>query len=208
MGSRLHGNDGGRRRTPHGRRQCTHIVIPRDGGRQRARIVISPRRRESTAGGDRDGFPSTRERRWATGTPHGRGRLRWMGSRLHGNDGRAAGMTGTGPAPAPFMPLPLLGYSMGMAGTRENLTDAVESYLSDLRRVRASGGATGERSYYPPLSNLLNAVVLPSAARSGPGSTASASSPSRARAIPTSASTPPGRRSGAGCARGRPRSAA
>ena len=67
-------------------------------------------------------------------------------------------MTGTGPAPAPFMPLPLLGYSMGMAGTRENLTAAVEGYLSDLRRVRASGGATGERSYYPPLSNLLNAV--------------------------------------------------
>ena len=56
------------------------------------------------------------------------------------------------------MPLPLLGYSMGMAGTRENLTAAVESYLADLRRVRASGGATGERSYYPPLSNLLNAV--------------------------------------------------
>ena len=47
---------------------------------------------------------------------------------------------------------------MGMAGTRENLTAAVEGYLSDLRRVRASGGATGERSYYPPLSNLLNAV--------------------------------------------------
>ena len=67
-------------------------------------------------------------------------------------------MTGTGPAPAPFMPLPLLGYSMGMAGTRENLTAAVESYLSDLRRIRASGGATGERSYYPPLNNLLGAV--------------------------------------------------
>ena len=56
------------------------------------------------------------------------------------------------------MPLPVLGYSMGMAGTREHLTAAVESYLADLRRVRASGGATGERSYYPPLSNLLNAV--------------------------------------------------
>ena len=98
----------------------------------------------------------------ATAGIHGGGAA--MGSRLHGNDGgrrerrRAAGMTGTGPAPAPFMPLPLLGYSMGMAGTRENLTAAVEGYLSDLRRVRASGGATGERSYYPPLSNLLNAV--------------------------------------------------
>ena len=51
-----------------------------------------------------------------------------------------------------------LRYSMGMAGTREKLTAAVESYLGDLRRVRASGGATGERSYYPTLSNLLNAV--------------------------------------------------
>ena len=56
------------------------------------------------------------------------------------------------------MPLPLLGYSMGMAGTLEKLTAAVESYLADLRRVRASGGATGERSYYPPLNNLLGAV--------------------------------------------------
>ena len=56
------------------------------------------------------------------------------------------------------MPLPLLGYSMGMEGTREKLTAAVESYLGDLRRARASGGATGERSYYPALTNLLNAV--------------------------------------------------
>ena len=31
-------------------------------------------------------------------------------------------------------------------------------HTSDLRTIRASGGATGERSYYPPLSNLLNAV--------------------------------------------------
>ena len=38
------------------------------------------------------------------------------------------------------------------------LTAAVHDYLSDLRTIRASGGATGERSYYPPLSNLLNAV--------------------------------------------------
>ena len=35
---------------------------------------------------------------------------------------------------------------------------AVETYLSDLRQVRASGGATGERSSYGPLANLLNAV--------------------------------------------------
>ena len=38
------------------------------------------------------------------------------------------------------------------------LTAAVQKYLADLRTIRASGGATGERSYYPPLSNLLNAV--------------------------------------------------
>ena len=45
-----------------------------------------------------------------------------------------------------------------MAAIGARLTKAVEAYLADLRRVRASGGATGERSYYPPLSNLLNAV--------------------------------------------------
>ena len=38
------------------------------------------------------------------------------------------------------------------------LKPAVEAYLADLRRIRASGGATGERSYYPPLANLLNAI--------------------------------------------------
>ena len=45
-----------------------------------------------------------------------------------------------------------------MAGTNERLTAAVEDYFSDLRKIRSSGGATGERSYYPPLTNLLNAV--------------------------------------------------
>ena len=38
------------------------------------------------------------------------------------------------------------------------LTPIVEEYLSDLRRLRASGAATGERSTYPALANLLNAV--------------------------------------------------
>ena len=44
--------------------------------------------------------------------------------------------------------------------TRMNtkLTAAVETYLADLRRVSASGGATGERSSYGPLANLLDAV--------------------------------------------------
>ena len=45
-----------------------------------------------------------------------------------------------------------------MAGTGDKLAAAVETYFDDLRRIRASGGATGERSYYPPLTNLLNAV--------------------------------------------------
>ena len=58
----------------------------------------------------------------------------------------------------PFIPPAPLRYSKRMPVSRQKLTDAVESYLADLRRVRASGGATGERSYYPPLSNLLNAV--------------------------------------------------
>ena len=45
-----------------------------------------------------------------------------------------------------------------MTGTNTKLTAAVEAYFTDLRQVRASGGATGERSSYPALSNLLNAV--------------------------------------------------
>ena len=45
-----------------------------------------------------------------------------------------------------------------MPPTTAKLTTAVEEYFSDLRRIRASGGATGERSYYPALTNLLNAV--------------------------------------------------
>ena len=45
-----------------------------------------------------------------------------------------------------------------MAGTGDKLAAAVETYFDDLRRIRASGGATGERSYYPPLTNLLNGV--------------------------------------------------
>ena len=38
------------------------------------------------------------------------------------------------------------------------LTTAVEDYFTELRQVRASGGATGELSSYLPLGNLLNAV--------------------------------------------------
>ncbi|MCY4140485.1 MAG: N-6 DNA methylase [Rhodobacteraceae bacterium] len=38
------------------------------------------------------------------------------------------------------------------------MSAAVESYFTDLGRVRASGGATAERSSYGPLANLLNAV--------------------------------------------------
>ncbi len=45
-----------------------------------------------------------------------------------------------------------------MSATNRNLTAAVEGYFSDLARIRASGGATDERSYYTPLTNLLNAV--------------------------------------------------
>ena len=45
-----------------------------------------------------------------------------------------------------------------MSGTKTKLTLAVEAYFVDLGRIRASGGATGERSSYGPLANLLNAV--------------------------------------------------
>ena len=42
--------------------------------------------------------------------------------------------------------------------TNAKLAAAVEAYFADLGRVRASGGATGERSSYGPLANLLNAM--------------------------------------------------
>ena len=45
-----------------------------------------------------------------------------------------------------------------MSATTKKLRSAVEDYLSVLRQIRASGGATGELSYYSPLTNLLNAV--------------------------------------------------
>ncbi len=45
-----------------------------------------------------------------------------------------------------------------MAGPNKKLVAAVDAYLADLRRVRASGGATGERSYYPALEGLFRAV--------------------------------------------------
>ena len=38
------------------------------------------------------------------------------------------------------------------------LIQAVEACFTELRLVRASGGATNERSLYVPLANLLNAV--------------------------------------------------
>ena len=45
-----------------------------------------------------------------------------------------------------------------MPGPNTKLTAAVEAYFAHLRSIRASGGATGERSYYPPLATLLDAV--------------------------------------------------
>ena len=45
-----------------------------------------------------------------------------------------------------------------MTGNVSKLKATVEEYLAELRRIRATGGGTGELSYYPPLNNLLNAV--------------------------------------------------
>ena len=47
-----------------------------------------------------------------------------------------------------------------MTGTNTKLTTAVDGYFADLGRVRASGGATGERSSYGPLTNLLNTAEV------------------------------------------------
>ena len=45
-----------------------------------------------------------------------------------------------------------------MARTNKKLTVAVEAYFTELGRLHASGGATGERSSYGPLHALLSAV--------------------------------------------------
>ena len=45
-----------------------------------------------------------------------------------------------------------------MPGSNSKLKAAVAEYFAELRRIRATGGGTGELSYYPPLNNLLNAV--------------------------------------------------
>ena len=45
-----------------------------------------------------------------------------------------------------------------MTGTSTKLTAAVETWFAELGRLRASGGATGERSSYGPLAKLLDAV--------------------------------------------------
>ena len=61
--------------------------------------------------------------------------------------------------PARDLPVEPVSATTGVMPTpNTKLTTAVETYLTDLRRIRASGGATGERSYYPALSTLLNAV--------------------------------------------------
>ena len=45
-----------------------------------------------------------------------------------------------------------------MPANTAKLTPIVEGYFSEQRRIRASGGATGEFSTYPALANLINAV--------------------------------------------------
>ena len=45
-----------------------------------------------------------------------------------------------------------------MPNSNSKLAAAVEDYLDDLRKIKASGAGTAETSYYTPLNNLLNAV--------------------------------------------------
>ena len=45
-----------------------------------------------------------------------------------------------------------------MPDSNSKMKAAVEGYLDDVRKIRASGSGTTETSYYLPLGNLLNAV--------------------------------------------------
>ena len=83
----------------------------------------------------------------------------WTGAQHTGWGSASSMREGVGTTTARVLPVgPLSATTDGMPGTTTKLTTAVEDYLADLRRIRASGGATGERSYYPALSALLNAV--------------------------------------------------
>lgn len=91
-----------------------------------------------------------------------------------------------------------------MATKTARLTAAVEHYLTDLQRIRASGSATGERSSYGPLANLLNAIggaLKPKVFCVGGW-------PTRERVTPTSGSIRRGRCRRGSPGRGRHRSAA
>ena len=59
---------------------------------------------------------------------------------------------------ATFLEEAVLATTNTMTGANKKLTAAVEVYFKELGRIHASGGATGERSSYPALANLLNAV--------------------------------------------------
>ena len=63
-GSRLHGNDGGRRRTTHGRRRRTHIVIPATAGIHGGETAMGSRLHGNDGG----------RRRWALQAPDRRRR--------------------------------------------------------------------------------------------------------------------------------------
>ena len=91
-----------------------------------------------------------------------------------------------------------------MPNTTTALTAAGETYFADLGRVRASGGATGERSSYGPLATLLNAV----GATLAPNVFCVGELADKAPAIQTSGSTRRSRCSRAVRARRRCRSAA
>ena len=45
-----------------------------------------------------------------------------------------------------------------MPALSDKLIAAAEAYFADIARIRASGGATGERSACAPLATLLNAI--------------------------------------------------
>ncbi len=45
-----------------------------------------------------------------------------------------------------------------MPATNAHFVSSAEAYFDDLRKIRASGGATPERSFYPAIINLLNSV--------------------------------------------------
>ena len=193
MGSRLHGNDGRRRRT--------QIVIPRDGGNTRPQIVIP-----ATAGihgrGRRRWVPVSTGTTAGDGAPHNRHSPRWREStaqhrhsRAGGNPRRGAGgdgvpvstgTTGDDGRTTQFV-IPAHGGSSRLHGTPTIVIPTTARihghHISSFPRRREST-AGGRRRWVPVSTGTTGAPTIVIPATAGRGAPTSSFPPRRESTAP------------------------